>query len=101
MNKRLNIAIVGATGAVGEALLTGLQERDFPVNELYPLASSRSLDKTVRFNNRYLPVQDLANFDFTGTDIALFSAGAAVSKIYAPIAVQAGCVVVDNTSCFR
>ena len=101
MNKRLNIAIVGATGAVGEALLTVLQERDFPVDTLYPLASERSAGKTVMFNNRPLEVQDLANFDFSLVDIALFSAGGSVSKEYAPIAAATGCVVVDNTSCFR
>lgn len=101
MNRRLNIAIVGATGAVGETLLTVLQERDFPVDKLYPLASSRSVGKTVLFNNRQLEVQDLATFDFSQVDIALFSAGGAVSKEYAPIAAKAGCIVIDNTSCFR
>lgn len=101
MTRRLNIAIVGVTGAVGEALLAGLQERDFPVDKLYPLASSRSVGKTVRFNNKQLDVIDLSTFDFSGVDIALFSAGGAVSKEYAPIAAAAGCVVVDNTSCFR
>ena len=101
MTKRLNIAIVGVTGAVGEALLAGLQERDFPVDKLFPLASSRSIGKTVRFNNKQLDVIDLSTFDFNGVDIALFSAGGAVSKEYAPIAAAAGCVVVDNTSCFR
>ena len=101
MNGRLNIAIVGATGAVGETLLTVLEERDFPVDKLYPLASSRSLGKTVTFNNRQFEVQDLADFDFHQADIALFSAGGSVSKEFAPIAAKAGCIVVDNTSCFR
>ncbi|MBA3535075.1 MAG: aspartate-semialdehyde dehydrogenase [Tatlockia sp.] len=101
MNKRLNIAIVGATGAVGEALLTVLEERDFPVDKLYPLASSRSVGKTVMFNKRQLEVLDLATFDFSRVDIALFSAGGAVSKEFAPIAAKAGCVVIDNTSFFR
>lgn len=101
MSKRLNIAIVGATGAVGETLLTVLQERDFPVDTLYPLASERSAGKTVLFNNRNLDVLNLAEFDFSKVDIALFSAGGAVSKEYAPIAVKAGCIVIDNTSCFR
>lgn len=101
MSRRLNIAIVGATGAVGEALCTVLQERDFPVDKLYPLASARSAGKTVMFNNRPLEVGDLATFDFSQVDIALFSAGGSVSKEYAPIAAAAGCVVVDNTSCFR
>ncbi|KTC86015.1 MULTISPECIES: aspartate-semialdehyde dehydrogenase [Legionella] len=101
MSRRLNIAIVGATGAVGEALLTVLEERDFPVDKLYPLASHRSIGKTVIFNNRNLDVLDLATFDFSQVDIALFSAGGLVSKEYAPIAAKAGCVVVDNTSFFR
>jgi len=101
MTRKLNIAIVGVTGAVGEALLAGLQERDFPVENLYPLASARSVGKTVRFKNKNLDVKDLAEFDFTKADIALFSAGGQVSKEYAPIAAAAGCVVVDNTSCFR
>jgi aspartate-semialdehyde dehydrogenase len=101
MSRRLNVAVVGATGAVGETIISVLQERDFPVDNLYPLASERSLEKTVLFNNRQLPIQNLATFDFSKVDIALFSAGGAVSKTYAPIAVKAGCVVVDNTSCFR
>lgn len=101
MNRRLNVAIVGATGAVGETLLTVLQERDVPVDKIYPLASARSLDKTVMFNDRPIPVLDLATFDFSKADIALFSAGGSVSREYAPKAVAAGCVVVDNTSCFR
>jgi aspartate-semialdehyde dehydrogenase len=101
MSRQLNVAIVGATGAVGETFLTVLEERDFPIKTLYPLASSRSLDKTVTFKNQQLEVLDLAQFDFNKADIALFSAGGSVSKEYAPKAVAAGCVVVDNTSCFR
>jgi aspartate-semialdehyde dehydrogenase len=101
MNRRLNIAIVGATGAVGETILTVLEERDFPVDEIYPLASERSLGKTVMFNRRPMDVLDLATFDFSKVDIALFSAGGAVSKEYAPKAAAEGCIVVDNTSYFR
>ncbi len=101
MTRPLNIAIVGATGAVGETILTVLQERDFPVDKLYPLASARSVEKTVMFKNRPLHVLDLADFDFSKVDIALFSAGSSVSEEYAPIAAKAGCIVVDNTSCFR
>ncbi|MCX7117495.1 MAG: aspartate-semialdehyde dehydrogenase [Legionellales bacterium] len=101
MKEKFNIAIVGATGAVGEAMLAGLEERKFPVNKLYPLASERSLGKTVRFLNQEREVLDLATFDFTKVDIALFSAGGAISKQYAPIAAAAGAVVIDNTSCFR
>ena len=101
MTRPLNIAIVGVTGAVGQALLAGLEERDFPVDNLYPLASARSVGKIVKFRKEELDVQDLAFFDFTQADIALFSAGGSVSKEYAPIAAAAGCVVVDNTSHFR
>jgi aspartate-semialdehyde dehydrogenase len=101
MDQRLNIAVVGATGAVGETILSVLEERDFPVNKLYPLASSRSIDKTVYFNKRQVPVLDLATFDFREVDIAFFSAGGSVSKEYAPIAAAAGAIVIDNTSCFR
>ncbi len=101
MSRKLNIAIVGATGAVGETLLTVLEERNFPIDTLYLLASSRSLDKTMRFKRQELFVEDLAEFDFSKADIALFSAGSEVSKEYAPKAVAAGCVVIDNTSCFR
>lgn len=101
MSKKLNVAIVGVTGAVGEMILTVLEERKFPVAKLYPLASARSIDKTVVFCGQQLAVQDLAAFDFSQADIALFSAGGAVSKEYAPIAAAAGCVVIDNTSYFR
>lgn len=101
MAKKLNVAILGVTGAVGEALLEVLEERNFPVDTLYPLASSRSVGKTVRFKKQQLDVLDVATFDFSRVDIALFSAGGSVSKQYAPIAAAAGCVVIDNTSCFR
>lgn len=101
VTENLNIAVVGATGLVGEAMLEILQERDFPVGRLYPLASERSLGKSVRFRGHDLPVAVLDEHDFSDTDIALFSAGASVSEIHAPRAVDAGCVVVDNTSRFR
>ncbi|HAZ7572723.1 aspartate-semialdehyde dehydrogenase [Legionella sp. PATHC032] len=101
MSRHLNVAIVGATGAVGETFLTVLEERNFPIESLYPLASSRSVGKTVTFRDQELDILDLAEFDFSQVDLALFSAGGAVSKEYAPKAVAAGCVVVDNTSCFR
>ena len=101
MTENLNIAVVGATGLVGEAMIEILQERDFPVGRLYPLASERSLGKSVRFRGHDLPVAVLDEHDFSDTDIALFSAGASVSEIHAPRAVDAGCVVVDNTSRFR
>lgn len=101
MVRHLNVAVVGVTGAVGETILAVLQERKFPVANLYPLASARSVGKTVRFNKKTIDVLDLATFDFTDVDIALFSAGGSVSQEYAPIAAAAGCVVIDNTSCFR
>lgn len=96
-----NIAIVGATGAVGETLLSILEERDFPVNTLVPLASQRSLGKTVSFQGTEIEVVDLDTFDFKNIDIALFSAGGAVSEKFAPIAAAAGAIVIDNTSFFR
>jgi len=101
MNRALNVAVVGATGAVGETILNVLNERKFPLNALYPLASSRSAGSTVIFAGNELEVLDLAEFDFQDVDIALFSAGSWVSKEYAPIAAAAGCVVIDNTSCYR
>ena len=101
MTKKCKVAIVGVTGAVGQAMLAGLQDRKFPVETLYPLASEQSAGKTVRFCNKELLVLNLATFDFTGVDIAFFSAGSAISEKYAPIAAAAGCVVIDNTSCFR
>lgn len=101
MSKPLNIAIVGATGAVGEAFITVLQERKFPIKNLYPLASTRSAGKTIAFNNHQLEILDLAEFDFSQADIALFSAGSSVAEEYAPKAVAAGCIVIDNSSFYR
>lgn len=95
------VAVVGATGLVGESLLQALADRKFPVAELIPLASARSEGKTVSFGGRNIRVRDLAKFDFAGTDIGLFSAGGSVSAEYAPRAGAAGCVVIDNTSKFR
>ena len=100
MNK-FNVAVVGATGAVGEALINILEERDFPVDQLFPLASERSAGATVMFRNKPVMVQNLADFDFSQTPIGLFSAGGSVSAEYAPKAGAAGCVVIDNTSHFR
>lgn len=93
--------MVGATGAVGDTMLKVLHERKFPISELIPLASARSAGQMVQFGRHDLEVIDLATFDFKGVDIAFFTAGSAVSKQYAPIAAQAGCVVIDNTACFR
>jgi aspartate-semialdehyde dehydrogenase len=101
VSRKFDIAIVGATGVVGEAMLGILAEREFPVGKVYALASERSIGKTVEFGNRELDVDNLADFDFSQVSIGLFSAGAAVSAEYAPKAVAAGCVVIDNTSNFR
>jgi aspartate-semialdehyde dehydrogenase len=92
---------VGATGLVGETMIRVLEEREFPVAELYPLASNRSIGKSVEFKGKEYPVDDLATFDFSKADIGLFSAGAEVSREFAPKAAAAGCVVIDNTSEFR
>ncbi len=101
MSKTYNVAVVGATGAVGETMLSILEQRKFPVGEIYPLASSRSAGSTVEFMGREVVVQDLAGFDFSKAQIGLFSAGGTVSAEYAPKAAAAGCVVIDNTAHFR
>jgi len=101
MSKKYDVAVVGATGAVGETMLSILAERKFPVGKVYALASSRSAGSKVVFGGGTLTVEDLANFDFSQTQVGLFSAGASVSAQYAPKAAAAGCVVVDNTSQFR
>ena len=100
MNK-FDIAVVGATGAVGEQMLTILKQRNFPTRNVYALASSRSVGKKVKFGDNELEVQDLASFDFSKTQVGLFSPGAKISKEFAPKAAEQGCVVVDNTSQFR
>ena len=97
----INVAIVGATGAVGAAMLAILQQRNFPVDRMFPLASQRSAGATVSFRGDDHPVLDLATFDFADVDLALFSAGGDVSIRYAPLAAAAGAVVIDNTSAFR
>ena len=99
--KPVNVAVVGATGAVGEAMIEILESREFPVDTLYPLASSRSVGKSVQFRGKHHSVQDLSTFDFSKTPIGLFSAGGDISAEFAPIAAAAGCVVIDNTSHFR
>jgi len=101
MDKTFKVAVVGATGAVGEAMLSILAERGFPVSELVALASERSAGGKVKFGHRDVVVQDLATFDPAGVDIALFSAGGSVSKEYAPKFADAGAVVIDNSSAFR
>lgn len=101
MSKRYDVAILGATGAVGEAMLSILAERKFPVRNVYPLASSRSAGTTVSFNGKDLVVENVSDFDFSKAQIGLFSAGASVSAEYAPKAAAAGCIVIDNTAQFR
>jgi aspartate-semialdehyde dehydrogenase len=101
MSKKFNVAVAGATGAVGETMLSILAERNFPVDKVYALASSRSVGKRVQFGKKELVVEDLATFDFKDVQIGLFSPGASVSDVHAPRAVAAGCVVVDNTSRYR
>ncbi len=99
--KALKVAVVGATGAVGQEMLKILEERDFPVKEVRPLASSRSWGKTVRFRGKEIPVEVLTRESFKDCDLALFSAGASISREFAPQAVESGCLVVDNSSAFR
>lgn len=101
MSNKYNVAVVGATGAVGETMLEILEQRDFPVENVYPLASARSAGKRIPFKGKHLLVEDLSDFDFSKARIGLFSAGASISDKYAPIAAAAGCVVVDNTSRYR
>lgn len=96
-----NVAVVGATGAVGETMLKVLAERKFPIGQLHVLASERSAGEKIQFDGKTIVVQDLAKFDPSGVDIALFSAGGSVSKEYAPKFAAAGAVVIDNSSAFR
>ena len=99
--RMMNVAVVGATGLVGETILHILSERKFPVQTLYPLASARSTATTVSFGGQELDVLDVETFNFSDVDIAFFSAGSDVSTRHVPRAVEAGCVVIDNTACFR
>ena len=101
MTDKIDVAVVGATGVVGEAMLDILAERKFPVGKVHALASERSAGNKVNFGNRELVVENLAEFDFSQVQIGLFSAGASVSAEFAPKAAAAGCVVVDNTSQYR
>lgn len=101
MNRSPHVAVVGATGAVGVEMLRTLEKRAFPVGKLSLLASARSAGKTLEFAGSQVPVRELTADGFKGVDIALFSAGGGLSREFAPIAVKAGCVVVDNSSAFR
>lgn len=99
--KEVNVAVVGATGAVGNEMVKILEERRFPINELKLLASKRSLGKKMGFNGEEVAIEELTEDAFTDVQISLFSAGASVSRKFAPIAAKSGCIVVDNSSAFR
>ena len=96
-----NIAIIGATGAVGHKLLSTIFERDFPVNKIYLVASKKSIGKIIKYKNKEFVVESIESFDFSKVEIAFFSAGAETAEKYAPIAVSKGCTVIDNSSQFR
>lgn len=101
MSKQYDVCVLGATGAVGETMISVLEERKFPVRNFYPLASARSAGSKVQFNGKYYTVLNVDEFDFSQAQIGLFSAGGSVSEIWAPKAAAKGCVVIDNTSQFR
>jgi aspartate-semialdehyde dehydrogenase len=101
MSNQFSVVVVGATGLVGETMIRVLEERKFPVSQLFPVASNRSLGKRVEFRGKHIPIEDLETFDFSQAQIGLFSPGAEISRVYAPKAAAAGCVVIDNTSEFR
>ena len=101
MGRQFAVAVIGATGLIGETLITVLEERGFPVSQLYALASNRSVGRSVSFRGRRHPVQELSGFDFAHCELALFCAGAQVSREYAPAAVASGCLVIDNSCEFR
>jgi aspartate-semialdehyde dehydrogenase len=101
MSRSFRVAVVGATGLVGETLIRVLEERKFPISELHALASNRSLGRSIEYLGRSKAVEELATFDFSRADIGLFSPGSSVSAEFAPIAAAAGCVVIDNTAQFR
>ncbi len=99
--KKLNIAVAGATGAVGNQMIRCLEEMDFPINSVVFLASSRSVGRQLRFKGDLIDVKELKEDSFKGFDIALFSAGGGTSEKFAPFAARDGCVVVDNSSAWR
>jgi len=101
MAQKFDVCVLGATGLVGKTIIEILEQRDFPINKLYPLASSRSAGEFIEFNGESIEVLDADNFDFSQTQIGFFSAGGSVSAKFAPLAAEAGCVVIDNTSEFR
>ena len=101
MSRAFDVAVLGATGLVGQQMIEILEQRDFPVNNLYPLASSRSAGGKVTFKGKEITVLDADEFDWSAVQLGFFSAGGSVSEKFAPIAAEAGCVVIDNTSQFR
>lgn len=101
MSKKVNVAVLGATGAVGQTMVSILEDRNFPVDKLFLLSSERSAGKRVEFKGSHLTVQNVETFDWSQVQIGLFSAGGSISERWAPIAAEAGVVVVDNTSHFR
>ncbi len=101
MTQKFDVCVLGATGLVGKTIIEILEQRNFPVNKLYPLASERSAGETIEFQGETIAVIDAAKFDFSLAQIGFFSAGGATSRQYAPIAADAGCIVIDNTSEFR
>ncbi len=101
MTKLYNICVAGATGNVGREILRLLDEREFPVGNIYALASERSKGKEISFGSKRIKVEAISEFDFSKAEIGLFSPGSKISREYAPIAAKAGCVVIDNSSEFR
>jgi aspartate-semialdehyde dehydrogenase len=101
MSRAFDVAVLGATGLVGQHMIEILEQRNFPINKLYPLASSRSAGGTVSFKGKDVTVLDAETFDWSSVQLGFFSAGGSVSAKYAPMAAEAGCVVIDNTSHYR
>jgi aspartate-semialdehyde dehydrogenase len=101
MAQKFNVCVLGATGLVGKTIIEILQQRNFPIDTLYPLASARSAGEFIDFNGESIEVLDADNFDWEKAQIGFFSAGGSISAKYAPIAGEAGCIVIDNTSEFR
>jgi len=101
VEKKLNVIVAGATGAVGAQMLTCLEEQSFPINNFKLLASSRSAGKKIKFRDETFVVEEMTKNSFKGYDIALFSAGGSTSLEFAPASAEAGCVVVDNSSAWR
>jgi len=101
MSQKYNVVVLGATGLVGRQIIETLADRKFPVDQLFLLASSRSAGEDIKFCGETIEVLDVEGFDFSQAHIGFFSAGGSVSEQYAPIAADAGCVVIDNTSFFR